>query len=64
MAESALPYRLTEEQRARVEIARNALATARNLNLVALSPADLVLAIEKLRSALHESLVVVDDLTE
>lgn len=64
MAEPAPPHRLSEEQRARIDIARRTLATARNLNLAALSPADLILAVENLRSALHQSLLVVDDLAE
>ena len=56
--------RLTEEQRARVDIARSTLTRARTLNLVALSPADLVSTVESLRASLHDTLQVVTELAE
>lgn len=55
---------LNEEQRARVDIASSTLARARGLNLAAMSPADLVLAVENLREALHDTLHVVSELAE
>lgn len=55
---------LTEEQRTRVDIARGELEHARRLDLVAMRPADLVRAVEKLRGSLHDVLSVVHELTE
>lgn len=64
MSESAPLSRLTEEQRAHVSIAQASLAHARTLNLAAASPADLVLAVESLRAALHDTLHVVSELAD
>lgn len=64
MPDSAPLSRLTEEQRAHVSMAQAALAHARTLDLAALSPADLVLAVETLRAALHDTLHVVGELAD
>jgi len=55
---------LSEEQRARVNIAHSTLNRARTLNLAALSPAELVSTVESLRASLHDTLHVVSELTE
>lgn len=55
---------LTEEQRTRVDIARGELDHARKVDLVAMRPADLVRAVERLRGSLHDVLLVVHELTE
>ena len=62
--ESAPHSRLTEVQRAHVSSARAALAQARTLNLAAMTPAEMILALETLRAALHDSLHVIGELAE
>lgn len=64
MSESAPLSRLTEEQRAHVANAQTALAHARTLNLAALTPAEMILAVENLRAALHDTLHVVAELAD
>jgi hypothetical protein len=56
--------RLTEEQRIRVDIARRDLNHARAVDLVAMSPADLVGTVETLRSALHDTLRVISEISD
>ncbi|MFF5451900.1 hypothetical protein ACFY40_11745 [Streptomyces sp. NPDC012950] len=56
--------RLTEEQRARVNSAQQTLNHARSADLVAATPVDLVVMVEELRSALHNTLGVVREVTE
>jgi hypothetical protein len=56
--------RLTEEQRIRVDIAHRELSHARGLDLVAMSPADLIRTVEDLRGSLHDALRVVSELAD
>lgn len=64
MIESAPLGGLSEEQRARVEIALGTLNHARGADLVAMEPVELVVLVERLRGSLHDSLRVITELAE
>lgn len=64
MTQSDPAGRLTEEQRTRVDFAQQTLNAARGADLIAASAVDLVVMVEQLRGALHESLRVISELTE
>lgn len=64
MPESGRPERLTEEQRARADIARRDRDRARAADLVAMTPPDLIVMIEQLRGSLDDAVRLIDELIE
>jgi len=55
---------LTEEQRARLDIARDEHDRARRADLVAMSAAELIRTVEKLRGTLDDALRLLDELID
>ncbi|MFF6829664.1 hypothetical protein [Streptomyces longwoodensis] len=55
--------RLTPQQATRVEYAHRDLESARAEDLAQLDPAGLILVIERLRTRLHDTLALIDEMT-
>lgn len=54
---------LVPQQRARLELVEHDLEAARSMDLASADPAELVMMVERLRSALHDATRIIRDLT-
>jgi len=55
---------LTPQQRARLELVERDLDAARAMDLAVVDPAELIMMVERLRSALHDATRLIHDLSE